>query len=203
MYGDKRGSFAEILKYSSSTDLWLSDLSWIKQINRSKSKGNVFRGCHAQKAPFCQGKLVQAVTGKIFDIITDARPDSATFGSTQAFLLDSEKQNMLWVPRGFLHAFAVVDCEDEVIFEYFCDNVYDKASEIEISPLSFLPQIYSDTLENIESFKQDETTKILSKFFKNTENLNLSDKDLAGKNYTAWMNEQKEMYYRTNTLWYK
>ena len=59
VYGDSRGSFAEVLK----TDLydhsnWISDLSWIKQVNRSKSSSMTLRGCHAQKAPYCQGKLV-------------------------------------------------------------------------------------------------------------------------------------------------
>ena len=46
--GDDRGSFAEILKENvSDHSSWLSDLSWIKQVNRSKSKSGVIRGCHA------------------------------------------------------------------------------------------------------------------------------------------------------------
>ena len=62
---------------------------------------------HAQSGKSCQGKLVQAVYGKIFDVITDARPDSDTFGVSDVFELDSERQNQLWVPRGFLHGFVV------------------------------------------------------------------------------------------------
>lgn len=35
------------------TDNWYSDLSWIKQVNRSKSKPYVARGMHAQSGKSC------------------------------------------------------------------------------------------------------------------------------------------------------
>jgi len=65
-----------------------SSISWVKQINRSVSKGGTVRGCHAQRGKFCQGKLVEALNAKIYDIITDARPDSKTFGVSNVYILD-------------------------------------------------------------------------------------------------------------------
>ena len=61
VYSDNRGSFTEVLKHDVGllyTDRWYQDLSWIKQINRSKSKPYVARGMHAQAGKSCQGKLV-------------------------------------------------------------------------------------------------------------------------------------------------
>jgi len=96
VFKDNRGYFCEVLKdqcaWSSNGNfpLWLSNLGWIRQVNRSKSHGKTVRGCHAQKGQYCQGKLVQALTAKIYDIITHARPDSKTFGVSKAFVLDPE-----------------------------------------------------------------------------------------------------------------
>lgn len=86
VHHDSRGFFLEALKFED--DLhgvfpeWMQSSAWIKQVNRSSSVAGTIRGCHAQKGKFCQAKLVQALTTKIYDIITDARPQSATFGVT-------------------------------------------------------------------------------------------------------------------------
>ena len=112
-------------------------------MNRSSSSKYTVRGCHAQYGKFCQGKLVEALTEKIYDIITDSRPDSKTYGLSKIYILDPLKQNKLWVPRGFLHAFVVPNAKSNAIFQYFCDNVYNKPSEIGINPLTILPKIVS------------------------------------------------------------
>ena len=195
VYSDNRGSFAEVLKHDIGTlytDNWYSDLSWIKQINRSKSKPGVARGMHAQSGKSCQGKLVQAVYGKIFDIITDARPDSDTFGVSDVFELDSERQNQLWVPRGFLHGFVVPSDQNGMpVFEYFCDNGYDKKSEIGIAPDGFIQKILKLKAEINPAFKTD-----IAK-------LELSEKDAKGLDYEKWMSEKREEYAREGRLWYR
>ena len=195
VYSDNRGSFTEVLKHSVGmlyTDNWYSDLSWIKQINRSKSKPGVARGMHAQSGKSCQGKLVQAVYGKIFDIITDARPDSDTFGVSDVFELDSERQNQLWVPRGFLHGFVVPPGQNGMpVFEYFCDNEYDKKSEISIAPDGFIQKILQLKAEANPTFKTD-----IAK-------LELSEKDAKGIDYEKWMHEKCEEYEKEGKLWYK
>lgn len=200
IHGDARGSFAEVLKSDVyDHDNWISDLNWIKQVNRSKSSSMTLRGCHAQKAPYCQGKLVQAVTGRIFDIITDARPDSQTFGVTQAFILDATLQNMLWVPRGFLHAFAVPKDVENATFEYFCDNIYDKVSEVGIAPTSFLKKCF----ESIDKEHMPIEFKQLIEMLDDEEHLNLSQKDRDALDYGEWMNAQMSEFSKTSTVWYR
>ena len=82
----------------------------------------------------CQGKMVECPYGRILDIVVDARPDSSTFGTAECFLLDDERQNKVWIPRGFLHGFASLPGKDRNVFQYFVDNLYDKGSEICVNP---------------------------------------------------------------------
>lgn len=193
VFNDNRGTFSEVLKDD--------DLKDIKQINRSTSCKMTFRGFHAQKAPFCQSKLVEALNQKIYDIIIDARPDSKSFGLIDAFLLDPKKQNKLYVPRGFLHSFFVpwyeYDNEEDAMFMYYCDNVYDHESEIGIDPMS--------VFEKLKQYKMIES-KDLNDFSKNIEDVSkivLSEKDLKGMNYDKFMELSIDEYKKTGKCWYK
>jgi len=49
VHGDNRGYFTEVLKANQACNVpsWMIDNSWIKQINRSSSKGGTVRGFHA------------------------------------------------------------------------------------------------------------------------------------------------------------
>ena len=178
----------------------------IKQINRSCSRPGVVRGCHAQKGPYCQAKLVEAINTNIIDVITDARPDSKTFGKSKMYLLSSDKQNMLYVPRGFLHAFIVpTNTQSMAYFNYYCDNVYDKKSEICVNPRDVIvPLIKTIDWNNIK-----ETQNFIALKFENlndTNNLNgyiLSEKDLAGKPLDCFLAEVKTEFETTGKKWYE
>lgn len=71
--------------------------------NHSFSKFGVLRGLHIQPG---MGKLVTVISGKIFDVAVDARPDSKTYGKWHAEVLDSTRPHF-WIPDGFLHGFYV------------------------------------------------------------------------------------------------
>ena len=97
------------------------------QDNQSKSGYGVVRGLHFQKPPFCQSKLVRCIKGKVLDVAVDIRKGSPTFGKYVAVELSEENHRQFFVPRGFAHGFAVLS--DEAVFQYKCDNFYNKASE--------------------------------------------------------------------------
>lgn len=139
------------------------------------------------------------MTIPIYDIITDARPDSKTFGLTNAYLLDPVKQNKLYVPHGFLHAFAVPNANADVnaMFMYYCDNVYSHESEICINPLSLVP----DAIKQMNINKDDELYS-LAQMLENLNNIVLSEKDINGQDYCEFMQKQKEAYNATGKLWY-
>lgn len=66
------------------------------------------RGLHFQKEPFEQGKLVRCVSGAIFDVAVDIRPDSATFGKWVGYELVAERTEFFWIPPGFAHGFMTL-----------------------------------------------------------------------------------------------
>lgn len=210
IFNDDRGYFTEVLKAHtndkilSEIPLWISSLTWIKQINRSSSSKYTIRGCHAQKAPYCQGKLVEALNETIYDIITDARPESTTCGLTKIYILNPKKQNKLWVPPGFLHAFIVPECEGNAVFQYFCSNVYNKESEIGVNPLTILPiaaKKYKQDAEDYNILNRDDYINIYN--ILNDENVSISDKDKNGLDYVKWMEEIKNEYEKTGKSWWR
>jgi dTDP-4-dehydrorhamnose 3,5-epimerase len=124
VFGDERGYFFESFKSDEFKEI-VADVDFV-QDNQSSSTKGVLRGLHFQKGDFEQGKLVRVITGKILDVAVDLRPNSATFGEHYSVILDSEKQNMFYVPEGFAHGFYVIE---DAVFTYKCTNYYNKSAE--------------------------------------------------------------------------
>ena len=97
------------------------------QDNQSKSTYGVIRGMHSQQGEHAQAKLVRVLKGEVLDVVVDIRKNSATFGKIFSIKLTAENKKQLFIPRGFLHGFAVLS--EEAIFTYKCDNFYCKESE--------------------------------------------------------------------------
>lgn len=97
------------------------------QDNQSMSVYGVVRGLHFQKPPYCQSKLVRCIKGAVLDVAVDIRKGSPTFGKYVAVELTEENHRQFFIPRGFAHGFAVLS--DEAVFQYKCDNYYNKESE--------------------------------------------------------------------------
>lgn len=97
------------------------------QDNQSMSTYGVVRGLHFQKPPYSQSKLVRCIKGAVLDVAVDIRKGSPTFGKHVAVELTGENHRQFFIPRGFAHGFAVLS--DQAIFQYKCDNFYNKESE--------------------------------------------------------------------------
>ena len=123
---DSRGFFFESFNAASFERLTGMSGNFV-QDNQSWSSYGVIRGLHAQSGAFAQAKLVRVLQGEVLDVAVDARPDSPTYGHHVAIHLSAENKLQLYVPRGFLHGFAVLSETAE--FFYKCDNYYDKDSE--------------------------------------------------------------------------
>lgn len=195
VFTDSRGTFSEVLVDKDG-------LSSIKQVNRSTSCSLTLRGFHAQRAPYCQAKLVESLTVPLYDIIVDARPDSSSFGLCKAYLLDPVKQNKLFVPRGFLHAFFVPDNDSnaDAVFMYYCDNVYNFESQVGVDPKSVVAEM-SHAFEGAVEENEDATYQAW-KLLKSTKDLVLSKKDLEGLDYQEFMSKAKEDYEASRKAWY-
>lgn len=105
VFRDDRGSFLEVFSKRKLVNAGISEE--FVQMNHSKSLQNVLRGIHYQiKQP--QGKLVQVVSGSVFDVAVDLRRSSPTFGNYVGEVLSGENNRQLWIPPGFGHAFLVL-----------------------------------------------------------------------------------------------
>ena len=85
------------------------------------SHKGVIRALHFQEVNH-QPKLVRCVSGKVFDVIVDLRPDSPTFKKWMGFYLTGENMNELLIPEHFAHGYLVI--EDSVV-SYKCAAPFD------------------------------------------------------------------------------
>lgn len=101
------------------------------QDNESCSVTGTVRGLHWQRPPFAQSKLVRVIKGAVYDVAVDIRKGSPTFGKFVGAYLSEHNHKQLFIPRGFAHGFCAIGYtgETNTIFQYKCDNFYNKASE--------------------------------------------------------------------------
>ena len=125
VFRDERGYFFESYHKQRLLDQGV-DCQFV-QDNEAKSNKGVLRGLHYQRGTDAQAKLVRVVTGSVFDVVVDIRPESTTYGNWYGVELSSENGFQLFVPKGFAHGYLVL--EDNTIFAYKCDQYYSKASE--------------------------------------------------------------------------
>ena len=125
LFEDERGYFFESFSQKEFTEKVCNTV--FVQDNESMSSFGVLRGLHFQKGSYAQSKLVRVVKGAVLDVAVDIRKGSPTFGKYVAVELTEENHLQFFVPRGFAHGFAVLS--KEVLFQYKCDNLYNKASE--------------------------------------------------------------------------
>ncbi|WP_270831536.1 dTDP-4-dehydrorhamnose 3,5-epimerase [Aeromonas sp. QDB03] len=119
IHKDARGELVELFRYSDFVD-HCGDFTFV-QDNLSRSRQGTLRGLHYQ-VERSQGKLVQVISGTIFDVAVDLREGSATYGQWVGQQLSSDMPMSLWIPPGFGHGFYV-QSEMATVF-YKCTDYY-------------------------------------------------------------------------------
>jgi len=126
IHGDERGYFVETFRQD-KLEAFLGFQLAFCQDNESKSSQGVLRGLHYQIGDSAQSKLVRAINGSVLDVAVDIRKGSPTFGKYVAVELSETNKRQLFIPRGFAHAFLVL--EDDTVFVYKTDNYYSPESD--------------------------------------------------------------------------
>lgn len=111
---DPRGFFQETFRKDVFGQFNIPEMV---QDNCSRSKQNVLRGLHYQLEPCAVGKLVQCVSGTIFDVAVDLRKRSGHFGAWVGVTLSDDNQKMLYVPPGCAHGFCVLSKQADVFYK--------------------------------------------------------------------------------------
>lgn len=119
-FQDARGTFSVTYQHKTFAKLGLAT-NWV-QDNQSHSTYGVLRGFHFQRPPYTEAKLVRVLKGEIMDVIVDLRAQSATYAQWTSVTLSAENRQMIYIPRGFAHAFCVLS--EEAVVIYKVDNDY-------------------------------------------------------------------------------
>ena len=112
---DNRGHFLETYNYNYLKEK--INVDQFIQENESFSRKKVIRGMHYQQEPYSQNKIIRVLSGKIWDIVIDLRPDSSSYLNSYGVELSQENGEQLFVPSGFAHGFAVISDYARVIYK--------------------------------------------------------------------------------------
>lgn len=124
VFEDDRGCFLETYHVNRFQSAGLGKT--FVQDNLSFSVKNTLRGLHFQVTR-PQAKLVQVITGEIFDVAVDIRGASPTFGRWVGFHLSDQNKRQIFMPEGFAHGFCVLSDSAHVLYK--CSDFYDPKDE--------------------------------------------------------------------------
>ena len=119
--GDSRGYFSETYLEGVFRECGLIT-NWVQENRSLSTRLYTLRGLHFQAPPFAQTKLVSTVLGSVLDVVVDIRRGSSTYGAWDAIVLEADKCNAAYVPRGFAHGYCSLT--ENAMVQYKVDNKY-------------------------------------------------------------------------------
>ena len=120
-FGDHRGFFSESYSRKALAEQGI-DIEFCQDNHSLSAQVGTIRGLHFQAPPHAQDKLVRCGKGRLFDVAVDIRKGSPTYGQWVGEELSFENGRQLLVPAGFLHGFATLEPDTELIYK--CTDYY-------------------------------------------------------------------------------
>jgi dTDP-4-dehydrorhamnose 3,5-epimerase len=124
VFRDSRGAFTDIFEAGRFAAAGLPT-TWV-QDSQSHNHRGVVRGLHYQIAS-TQGKLVRAITGRVFDVAVDLRRSSPTFAEWVGIELEEGDGQQVYIPPGFAHGFLTLS--ETAILGYKMTAPYTPSAE--------------------------------------------------------------------------
>lgn len=125
VFPDERGFFHEVFRINDLEKV-LGDKFSPVQVSHSMSLPRVIRAIHTE----WWNKLVYPVTGKLFTVIVDLRPDCKTFLAKEEFIFDNTKKDSprfaLFLPKGVGNSLCVIG-DEPVNYIYAVDEYWDNS----------------------------------------------------------------------------
>jgi dTDP-4-dehydrorhamnose 3,5-epimerase len=94
----------------------------------SSSSKNVLRGFHGDPETW---KLIQVVSGEVYEVIVDLNKESPTFLQWQSFIIGERNRNQLLIPPGFGNAMLALT--DNVVYYYKQTTNYGKVKQFTVA----------------------------------------------------------------------
>ena len=114
-YADPRGVFSPAWVRA---DLLAAGLdAEVAQINLvTNPAAGTLRGLHFQAAPHSEVKILQVLSGAIFDVVVDLRQESPSFQAAIGVFLDAENREALYLPKGVAHGYQTLLPDTTVLY---------------------------------------------------------------------------------------
>ena len=125
-YGDNRGWFMETYNEAKFREIGI-EVNFVQDNLSYSAQIGTLRGLHYQRAPYSQAKLVRCIRGSVIDVAVDIRKGSPTYGKWVSCQLSEDNKSMFFIPKGMAHGFLTTS--ENVLFQYKCDELYNKESE--------------------------------------------------------------------------
>ena len=125
---DSRGSFVKSYTHEISD---LADPFDLHEVFTSTSFTGVVRGFHLQIGSSENSRVIQLLSGKVFDVLLDLRPKSQTFGQFQSRELTHGLNETLLIPPGVAHAFQALE---ESTMLYLTSSGWDPLNDTGVNP---------------------------------------------------------------------
>jgi len=113
---DHRGFFSEIFSQPTLAAAGLK-LEVVQENFALSAEQNTIRGLHFQAPPYAQDKLIQVVSGAIFDVALDMRRGSPWFGQCVGAELSADNWNQILIPAGFAHGLCTLEPDTAVLYK--------------------------------------------------------------------------------------
>lgn len=126
---DDRGYFARAFCANKFADHGLKTEFVQANISFNYKKGTV-RGLHYQLAPHQETKFFRCISGAMYDVFIDLRPESATYLKWIGVELSVENKRALYVPAGCANGYQALQDNTEAL--YYVDAFYTPGAEKQI-----------------------------------------------------------------------
>jgi dTDP-4-dehydrorhamnose 3,5-epimerase len=113
---DERGSFTRTFCRDEFARLGLETEFAQGNAGTSAARGTL-RGLHHQLAPHAEAKTVRCTRGAVFDVVVDARPDSAAYCAWYGFELRAGEPFLVYVPEGCAHGYLTLEDDTEIAYQ--------------------------------------------------------------------------------------
>ena len=117
IFKDHRGAFLNMFRKHEDSFMSVWRDRAIAQVNLSVTENiGTIRGLHMQSQPHSEAKIVRCLSGKVWDVAVDLRPNSLSFGKWHAVELSSSVGNGIFIPEGCAHGFQVLEPNSQLIY---------------------------------------------------------------------------------------
>lgn len=124
-FQDARGAFEIFWEAADLTAIGIAFVP-VSAYHSYNEKAGTLRGMHYQTPPYSQAKLVSCVSGSIWDVMVDLRPNSPTYLRWEAAELSAASGRAIYIPAGCAHGFVSLTACTTVA--YLVEGAYKPAA---------------------------------------------------------------------------